>query len=1176
MKPSSSQKSAVSIEQLIIKNLSYFFSTENKYVLLVRDEAEGEQVKKLLEPFVGEEEVVFMPHFFQVGSYRFESVKKVVSERLYTLSHLLEHQPKVVITTPLGLMRLCPSVEWLRHRIQHIEQGSEIDLDTFIEHIKRLCYVEVPQVESVGDFAIRGGILDIWVSGDKYPSRLEVNDDFIDKIRIFSKETQVSFKTLESLTIRPAREFSWPQEKIVEAMIERFNRFLLEQKVAGTQRADFLDNVRYGFLFPGIDDLSYMFMPESSYEPFLSFLEKTGDAYRLLSLCPQSSEVTESLEKGKELYRDARDKAFHKNYLVPQFSALYEERSFPAEQVSFISHQEKEEQQKKEQALFSFLEKIKKFSFAEKIEHLMEAQEEGLCQQIFLTGHSPDLLSQIAKAVTEIVPTQVVSNLKSFLETSFKNVEKSHSQNSDFNKGLEKKENQTSLFLNCLYPLESYAYCETNQILFVSSDWLRNRMVHRTYEEDQTTSTQREQIQRFLDRVQEFSPGDLVVHVQYGVGKFSHLAHFNEPLLQGDFLVIEYADKDKIYVPVDKMNLVQRFIGQDNADLDSIRSKSWTKKKEKAKEDAEKFAKFLIEEHAKRALSPGFAFSPASELYQEFELAFPFEDTDDQKRASQEIMNDMTASKPMDRLLCGDVGFGKTELAMRAAYRATLDSKQIAWVVPTTVLAHQHFRSLKERFEKFPVRIALFDRSVNAKETASILNGLKTGQIDIIVGTHRLFSETVEFYDLGLLILDEEQRFGVLQKEKIKKFSYGVDVLTMSATPIPRTLQLAMIGLKDLSLLTTPPKLRLPIKTRVCAFDSDVIKEAISFEVKRGGQVFYLHNRTEELESVRTFLQAELPEYRIEIGHGKMTQKDLEKVIINFIDGKFHILLCTTIIESGIDMPNVNTILVQNADQFGLSQLYQIRGRVGRRSTQGFAYLLKSPEAEKEDDGMKRLQILSDHQALGSGFLISTHDLEMRGSGNIVGAEQSGKSHEVGFGTYTELLNQAVSKLKGEEDTVTVPDIELPLQTSISSSYIANEKERIRIYRRFFTVVQEKALNTLVQECEDRFGPISQEVFFLSEISRLRRFLVQIHGHSLTVGEASTEIRFNPKLLNKNSDQNDKLIAQIFKAVESSKGFARMTPDGRLILSLKKKDFIVDKAKESLGMLKNFLSSVLN
>jgi transcription-repair coupling factor (superfamily II helicase) len=675
----------------------------------------------------------------------------------------------------------------------------------------------------------------------------------------------------------------------------------------------------------------------------------------------------------------------------------------------------------------------------------------------------------------------------------------------------------------------------------------------------------------------DFTEGDLVVHVQYGIARFRGLVTVKLMDISGDFLALEYAGADKVYVPVHKFNLVQKYVGasrNDDSVLDSLKKGDWEKRKQRAKADAEKLAKELLEHQARRAMTPGHAFGKTGEDWMSFCSAFPYDETPDQLKAVSEIMGDMARPKAMDRLLVGDVGFGKTEVAFRAAFRCVLDGKQVAWLVPTTVLAHQHFRSALERFKGFGAEIEVIDRAVTAGAQSKVLERVAQGKVDILIGTHRILSKDVAFRDLGLLVVDEEQRFGVLQKEKIKQMSYGVDVLTMTATPIPRTLQMAMIGLRELSLLTTPPKARLAVKTFVCPHDEAIIQTAISQELARGGQVFYVHNRVEDLEAVEGYLKALVPQARICVGHGKMSQKELDSTIIKFLEGQYDLLLCTTIIESGIDMPGVNTILVQNADFFGLAQLYQLRGRVGRRSTRGYAYFLTSGGLRDEDEGARRLDILKEHQDLGSGFVIASHDLEMRGSGSVLGDDQSGRVGEVGLETYSQMLDDAIRQLGGMKVAINREvEIQLPLNTQIPEDYIENARERLRVYRRFFGSRTEEALGALIAECEDRFGPLPETVKNLSELARLRRWLVTINALSLTVGDECTELRLSKDVLQAGDDDSaEQLFKRILDVCNRHMKGVRLTPDGKLLLNLRKRHFQPQNVESALKELKRLLS----
>jgi transcription-repair coupling factor (superfamily II helicase) len=521
---------------------------------------------------------------------------------------------------------------------------------------------------------------------------------------------------------------------------------------------------------------------------------------------------------------------------------------------------------------------------------------------------------------------------------------------------------------------------------------------------------------QILTSLAELKPGDYMVHIDFGVGLYKGLQHLTIDTLEGDFLLLEYAGGDKLYLPVDRINLVQRYVGSEgmNPILDKLGGSGWEKKKAKVLESVREMAEELLKIYASRMVHEWFAFSRPDDLYREFEASFAFEETPDQLSAIEDVLQDMASDKPMDRLICGDVGYGKTEVAMRGAFKAAMDGKQVAVLVPTTVLAQQHLETFRNRFDAYPVKVEMVSRFRTPREQKAILEEVKKGDVDVIIGTHRLLQKDIEFKDLGLVIIDEEHRFGVAHKERMKQYRSVVDVMTLTATPIPRTLHMSLTGIRELSIIDTPPVDRLSIKTFVARFSDELIREAILRELRRGGQVFFVHNRVQSIHAMAEYLKQLVPEAKLAVGHGQMNEKDLEQAMLAFMHGETNLFLCTTIIESGLDIPNANTMIVNRADTFGLAQLYQLRGRVGRSRQRAFAYFLIPGEGSISSDARERLKIMQELTELGAGFRIATHDLEIRGAGDLLGAKQSGNIAAVGFELYTELLEEAVSRLKGE------------------------------------------------------------------------------------------------------------------------------------------------------------------
>ena len=590
----------------------------------------------------------------------------------------------------------------------------------------------------------------------------------------------------------------------------------------------------------------------------------------------------------------------------------------------------------------------------------------------------------------------------------------------------------------------------------------------------------------------EVNPGDYVVHQEHGIGRFEGLVKLKMMGVEREYLLIQYAGTDKLYIPTDQLDRVTRYIGMGESvpALSKLGSTEWTRAKSRVKEDVQDIARDLLRLYSAREAAKGFAFSPDSEQpwLQELEDAFPYEETPDQARAVEEVKADMERPRPMDRLVCGDVGYGKTEVALRAAFKAVLDQRQVAILVPTTVLALQHFNTFRERLKPFPVRVELLSRFRSEKEQKQLLEDLAFGKVDIVIGTHRLLQKDVVFFNLGLLIIDEEQRFGVVHKERLKQFRSDIDVLTMTATPIPRTLHMSLVNVRDMSVIETPPQERLPIRTTIREYDESLIREAIIREIDRGGQIFFVHNRVQGIQVIAQKLQRLVPEARIVVGHGQMAEDQLERVMVDFSNGEYDVLVSTTIIENGLDIPNANTIIVNNAAFFGLAQLYQLRGRVGRATHQAYAYFLYNKDAKLTPLQEKRLRAIYEATELGAGFRIAMKDLEIRGAGNLLGAEQSGFMNSVGFDLYVKLLAEAVQELQGKQAEVAAPTatVDLPLDSYLPDEYIGDRTLKVNFYQRLANLNSPEQIEAMTAEFNDRFGPPPQPVKNLLAMVRLK------------------------------------------------------------------------------------------
>ncbi|MDR1990391.1 MAG: transcription-repair coupling factor, partial [Acidobacteriaceae bacterium] len=607
-------------------------------------------------------------------------------------------------------------------------------------------------------------------------------------------------------------------------------------------------------------------------------------------------------------------------------------------------------------------------------------------------------------------------------------------------------------------------------------------------EERRGAEKRRSASQAFLSDLRDLKVGDFIVHVDHGIGVFVGLKQLGVGTSDvQEFLELRYAGEDKLFVPVERLDLVQKYTGASRPPIDRLGGTSWERAKTKVKKAMRDMAEELLKLYAQRKAVSGHVFGADTHWQQEFEDAFEWELTIDQKNAVADIKRDMESTTPMDRLLCGDVGYGKTEVAMRAAFKAVMDGKQVAFLAPTTVLAFQHEKTLKERFAGFPVKIAMVSRFRTKAEQKDSLDDLAAGRLDIIVGTHRLLSKDVQFRDLGLLVVDEEQRFGVGHKEKIKQMRRKVDVLTMSATPIPRTLNMSLVGIRDMSTIETPPKDRLSIQTNVVKFDQQVIRRAIHHELERGGQVFFVHNRVESIYAIGDLIRRLVPDARVVVGHGQMDEESLERAMLDFVAKKYDVLLATTIIENGLDIPNANTILINRADRYGLSQLYQLRGRVGRSDRPAYAYLLIPPEDNLSPVAKKRLAAIKEFSDLGSGFRVAALDLEIRGAGNLLGGEQSGHIETLGFEMYMKLLEEAVRELKGEEiEDDARATVNLNVDLRIDESYVPDMNQRLMLYRKVASARRDEEIDRVLDEAVDRYGPLPESVRNLADYGRIR------------------------------------------------------------------------------------------
>jgi len=984
----------------------------------------------------------------------------LVSQRLLILHHLLHLNKGIVITAlPTLMHKLLPKDYLLTHAMA-LECGNLLNLQKFRSQLTEAGYHSTQQVIEHGEFAIRGSILDIFPMGSPFPFRIELFDDKIETIRRFDPETQCSVEKINQIRLFPAREYP-----LTETGINYFRQNWRAQFSGNPKESPTYENISSGLPATGAEYYLPLFFPQLN--TFFEYLPANTQIIYTDSL-PEIAEKfwQEVNERYEQLRHDIqRPLCDPKTIFLEPNEVFAGMKNFP--QIHCHSQLLTEKQ-----GYYNFAaEEPPALTVEHKAANPLHHLEEFLSHQtgriLFCaetTGRREILLELLAQI--NLRPETFFS-WQDFLVSPTK----SGICVASLDRGLLLQEPLLTLI------------CESQ--LF--GEQVQQRRLRKTSRQDPAL---------LIRNLTELQIGAPVVHSDHGVGRYLGLEQMSAGGQEGEYLKLEYAGGDKIYVPVTTLHLISRYTGADadHAPLQRLGTKQWQAIKRKTAEKVRDVAAELLDVYSRRQASPGYAFKSPDHHFLQFRQAFPFEETPDQTKTINEVIADMTSPRGMDRLVCGDVGFGKTEVAMQAAFLAVHEGKQVAVLVPTTLLAEQHLHSFQDRFADWPVQLAAFSRMQNPKNQKEAVGRLAEGKIDIAIGTHKLLSESIRFKDLGLLIVDEEHRFGVQQKERIKAMRAHVDILTLTATPIPRTLNMALAGTRDLSIIATPPARRLSIKTFVREYEPGIIREAILREAMRGGQLYFLHNEVNSIEAMAAKLQTYAPEARIGIAHGQMPERQLEKVMADFYHQRFNVLLCSTIIESGIDIPTANTIIINRADRFGLAQLHQLRGRVGRSHHQAYAYLLIPAEQKITGDAEKRLNAISQLEDLGAGFQLATHDLEIRGAGELLGEEQSGHIHAVGFSYYMELLEAAVAALKaGKEPSLdqplqTGPEINCHFSTFIPDNYIGDVSARLTLYKRLANCQSEPEIQELKTEMIDRFGllPDSTQQLFAVTLLKLQ------------------------------------------------------------------------------------------
>lgn len=1029
--------------------------------------------------------VTHLPDWETLPYDQFSPHQDIISQRLETLSRLTQIDKGIIVLPISTLMLYVAPPTYLDHHALLLNKGDKIDIQKMRSRLENAGYTLVQQVYEHGEYAIRGSLLDLFPMGANTPVRIDIFDDEIDSLRPFDVETQRSSKEIEQFRLLPAHEF--PLDK---AGIETF-------------RKNWRDNL------PISND------GHSVYQQVSKGLPPAGIEYYLPLFFEQTATLFDYLPKASCIvtYGDVENAA--KQFLSDVVDR-YESRRYdplrpilPPEQL-FLRVDE----------LFA---QCKQYPRIE-LQHPTEENSQGLR---FATTALPDIRldhqKQNSVAALEAFLLEFSGKVLFSVESEgrrealFESLASLNLQLSQFeqlNQFIE-SENQYGVIIS---PAAN-SFVLGEQFALITETELLGRRVIRQRRKDKQRNLSDDAVIRNLA---ELKIGQPVVHIDHGVGRYQGLQTLDAGGMATEFLVLEYAAESKLYVPVASLHLIARYTGGDSehAPLHKLGSDTWEKAKRKAVEKVRDVAAELLDIYAKRAAKPGYQFRLDKDAYTQFKASFPFDETDDQKKAIQEVLADMRSPNAMDRLVCGDVGFGKTEVAMRAAFAAVDDGKQVALLVPTTLLAQQHYENFRDRFANWPVRVEVLSRFNTTKQTTAILKEIEAGHVDIVVGTHKLLSQQIKFNDLGLLIVDEEHRFGVRQKEKIKQLRADVDILTLTATPIPRTLNMALSGMRDLSIIVTPPAKRLAVKTFVRQSDDLLIREAVMREVLRGGQVYFLHNDVATIEKTAAALEALVPEARIAIAHGQMRERELEQVMSDFYHQRFNLLVCTTIIETGIDVPSANTIIMNRADHLGLAQLHQLRGRVGRSHHQAYAYLLTPHPKAMTKDAQKRLDAIEQLEDLGAGFALATHDLEIRGAGELLGEDQSGQIEAIGFSLYMEMLEQAVKAMKENREPsldnllAEQTELELRIPSLLPEDYIFDVNMRLAMYKRIASAPDEEALRELQVELIDRFGllPVPTKNLFTTAELKLKANHLGIRKVELGPQGGSVEFYQNTKV----------------------------------------------------------------
>ncbi|WP_286120425.1 transcription-repair coupling factor [Pediococcus pentosaceus] len=1053
--------------------LSTIIETKSAPILYVTDSlARAEHVYNLFKEEQSEIDTYWFPAEEIIAAEVATSSPNYRTARIQFLSALATSKRGIFITSTSGLRRLVPEPKDVIEARITLEVGAEYEFQTLISDLNALGYQRVEQVEKKGEFAVRGSVVDIFPLNQDDPIRMDFFDIEIDSLRTFDQATQRSIENIEKIEVLPATDLIINETKLNQAIKTMNNELAQAQKKLSEENFEALQQ--------NINEVierwkHHQLIQEDTMYAKQLYAAKTS----LLDYLTKGTLVLDDYPRILDAETDIENN--EASWIVDQLknNVLLDNESFGVDIRTLI---------KKKSVPQLFFSMFQKGMGRLKFDQLTEITTRAV-QDFF--GQMPVLKGEVERWLARKQTVLIFANSK---ERQGKITEVLH----DFEIAAQKVNADR---------IQMAAVNIIGQSFPQGFDMPSTKLVVLTEKELFAKVPKKRPRQQHVENAErlksytELKTGDYVVHVNHGIGKFMGMTTMEVDGVHQDYMTIQYKGSGQLFIPVTQLNLVQKYVAAEGKSpkLNKLGGSDWAKTKKNVASKIEDIADDLIELYAKREAEKGFAFKPDDSYQRQFDNDFPYTETPDQLRSIEEIKKDMERERPMDRLLVGDVGYGKTEVALRAAFKAVESGKQVAILVPTTILAQQHFDTMNERFEGYPIATGILSRFQTGAQVKETLEGLKDGSVDVIVGTHRLLSKDVEFKDLGLLVIDEEQRFGVKHKERIKELKSQVDVLTLTATPIPRTLNMSMIGVRDLSVIETPPTNRYPIQTYVMEENAGAIREGIMREMRRNGQVFYLHNRVQDIEKVVAEIEALVPEARVGYIHGQMTEKQLEDILFEFIAGEYDVLVTTTIIETGIDIPNANTLFVENADHMGLSQLYQLRGRIGRSSRVAYAYFLYQKNRVLTELGEKRLEAIKDFTELGSGFKIAMRDLSIRGAGNLLGKQQHGFIDSVGYDLYSQMLADAVKKKQGKKvKRRSDSEISLGIEGFLPSSYIEDEQQKIEFYKRLRQANSHEEVVDIQDDMLDRFGDYPAEVDNLLQITDLKIIADQVQVERIT------------------------------------------------------------------------------